>query len=53
MLKGYYSFWIRFFILLAFYSIALTNPHIAGPRPWLIFIVSYYAFRPKYRLSHN
>ena len=53
MLKGYYSFWSRFFILLAFYSIAFTNPHIAGPRPWLIFIVSYYAFRPQYRFFYK
>lgn len=53
MLIGYYSFWSRFFILLAFYSIAFTNPHISGSRPWLIFIVSYYAFRPKYPLFNK
>lgn len=34
-------------ILLLFYGIGFTNPHLSNPMQWFIFICSYYAFRPK------
>ena len=34
----------RFLIMLAFYAIAFTNPHITNSVPWIIFYCSCYAF---------
>lgn len=36
----------KILILITFYGIGITNPHISNPYQWFIFISSYYAFRP-------
>ena len=42
-----YPFIQRTILFASFHVIAFSNPHITSPAPWVIFIVSYYAFRPK------
>lgn len=42
---------LKALILITFYGIGLTNPHIANPYQWFIFISSYYAFCPIQKYS--
>lgn len=42
-----FPWWNKWLILLLFYGIGFTNPHLSNPMQWFIFICSYYAFRPK------
>ena len=46
ILNKSYSILPKLLILITFYGIGLTNPHIANPYQWFIFISSYYAFCP-------
>lgn len=36
----------KWLILITFYGIGVTNPHISNPYQWFLFICAYYAFRP-------
>ena len=41
-----YCYWNKWLILLLFYGIGFTNPHLSNPMQWFIFVCAYYAFRP-------
>lgn len=41
-----YPIWNKWIILLLFYGIGITNPHLSNPLQWFMFICTYYAFRP-------
>lgn len=41
-----YPWWNKWLILLLFYGIGFTNPHLSNPMQWFIFVCAYYAFRP-------
>lgn len=41
-----YSKLHKLLILITFYGIGITNPHLSNPYQWFIFICAYYAFRP-------
>lgn len=36
----------KYLILIAFYGIGITNPHLTNPYQWMIFLLSIYSFKP-------
>ena len=43
-----YKKWQRLIILLLFYTIGMTNPHLSNPIQWMMFFLAFYAFTPRY-----
>lgn len=43
-----YKNWQRLIILLLFYAIGMTNPHLSNPIQWLMFFLAFYAFTPRH-----
>ncbi|MCM1078510.1 MAG: hypothetical protein NC344_00025 [Bacteroidales bacterium] len=41
----YYRRWEMYIIIFAFYIIGMSNPQLANPVQWIVFFLSFYAFR--------
>lgn len=53
ILNSSYSLLPKILILITFYGIGVTNPHMSNPYQWFIFISSFYAFHPIKRYNRQ